>query len=73
MFNLFRSPVEKSSLSAWSKLTDDIEKVAILAMPVILYGKHSLAFKGMNIAFLLIITYVFLAMGREFRKLSEGR
>lgn len=73
MFNLFRSPVEKSSLSAWSKLTDDIAKVAILAMPVILYSEHSLAFKGMNIAFLLIITYVFLAMGREFRKLSEGR
>ncbi len=36
MFNLFRSPIEKSSLSAWSKLTDDIAKVAILAMPVIL-------------------------------------
>ncbi|MCQ9120208.1 hypothetical protein [Rodentibacter pneumotropicus] len=73
MFNLFHSPIEKSSLSAWSKLTDDIAKVAILAMPVILYSEHSLAFKGMNIAFLLIIAYVFLAVGRFFRQLSEER
>ncbi|NBH75913.1 hypothetical protein [Rodentibacter pneumotropicus] len=71
MFNLFRSPIEKSSLSAWSKLTDDIAKVAILAMPVILYGGNSLAFKGANIAFLLIIAYIFLVMGRFFRQLSE--
>lgn len=73
MFNLFRSPIEKSSLSAWSKLTDDIAKVAILAMPVILYGKHSLAFKGMNIAFLLVVTYLGLALGRVFRQLSEEK
>ncbi|OOF87657.1 hypothetical protein BKG94_08835 [Rodentibacter ratti] len=73
MFNLFRSPVEKSSLSAWSKLTDDIAKVAILAMPVILYSEHSLAFKGMNIAFLLIIAYIFLVTGRFFRQLSEEK
>ncbi|OOF65105.1 hypothetical protein [Rodentibacter sp. Ppn85] len=73
MFNLFRVPIEKSSLSAWSKLTDNIAKVAILAMPVILYGEHSLVFKGMNISFLCIIAYVFLAMGRVFRKLSEDK
>lgn len=73
MFNLFRSPVEKSSLSAWSKLTDDIAKVAILAMPVILYGEYSLAFKGANTALLLIITYFCLVIGRELRRLSEEK
>ncbi|OOF53847.1 hypothetical protein BKK56_10590 [Rodentibacter genomosp. 2] len=73
MFNLFQSPIEKSSLGAWSKLTDDIAKVAILAMPVILYGEHSLAFKGMNIGFLVIIAYFCLVMGRVFRQLSEDK
>ncbi|AOF53238.1 hypothetical protein BKG91_06585 [Rodentibacter caecimuris] len=73
MFNLFQSPIEKSSLSAWSKLTDDIAKVAILAMPVILYSEHSLAFKGMNIAFLIAIAYFCLVIGRFFRQLSEDR
>ncbi|MCX2962090.1 hypothetical protein [Rodentibacter caecimuris] len=73
MFNLFQSPIEKSSLEAWSKLTDDIAKVAILAMPVILYGENSLAFKGANIAFLLIIAYIFLVIGQFFRQLSEER
>ncbi|TGY46562.1 hypothetical protein E5343_12270 [Rodentibacter caecimuris] len=73
MFNLFQSPIEKSSLEAWSKLTDDIAKVAILAMPVILYGENSLAFKGANISFLLIIAYIFLVIGQFFRQLSEER
>lgn len=73
MFNLFRLPIEKSSLSAWSKLTDDIAKVAILAMPVILYGNYSLAFKGLNISFLVVIAYFCLMMGRFFRQLSEKK
>ncbi|OOF48737.1 hypothetical protein BKK54_10270 [Rodentibacter genomosp. 1] len=73
MFNLFRSTIEKSSLSAWSKLTDDIAKVVILAMPVILCDENSLSFKGVNIAFLLIITYFCLVMGRELRRLSEDK
>ena len=39
MLNLFKLPIEKSSLEAWSKLSDDVAKVDILAMPVILYGE----------------------------------
>ena len=32
MLNLFKLPIEKSSLEAWSKLSDDVAKVDILAM-----------------------------------------
>ena len=73
MLNLFKLPIEESSLEAWSKLSDDVAKVAILAMPVILYGEQSLFLKGLNISFLLIIAYVCLVMGRKFRQLVEGK
>lgn len=73
MLNLFKLPIEKSSLEAWSKLSDDVAKVAILAMPVILYGEQSLFLKGLNISFLLIIAYVCLVMGRKFCQLVEGK
>ena len=73
MLNLFKLPIEKSSLEAWSKLSDDVAKVAILAMPVILYGEQQLFLKGLNISFLLIIAYVCLVMGRKFRQLVEGK
>lgn len=51
MLNLFKLPIEKSSLEVWSKLSDDVAKVAILAMPVILYGEQPLFLKGLNISF----------------------
>ena len=67
MLNLFKLPIEKSSLEAWSKLSDDVAKV------VILYGEQPLFLKGLNISFLLIITYVCLVMGHKFRQLVEGK
>ena len=73
MLNLFKLPIEKSSLEAWSKLSDDVAKVAILAMPVILQGEQPLFLKGLNISFLLIIAYACLVMGRKFRQLVEGK
>ena len=73
MLNLFKLPIEKSSLEAWSKLSDDVAKVAILARPVILYGEQPLFLKGLNISFLLIIAYACLVMGCKFRQLVEGK
>ena len=73
MLNLFKLPIEKSSLEAWSKLSDDVAKVAILAMPVRLYGEQPLFLKGLNISFLLIIAYACLVMGLKFRQLVEGK
>ncbi|WP_208607790.1 hypothetical protein [Rodentibacter myodis] len=48
-------------------------KVAIPGMPVILYGEQFPSFKVLNIGALLVIVYVFLAMGRIFRQLSEKK
>ena len=73
MLNLFKLPIGKSSLEAWSKLSDDVAKVAILAMPVILYGEQPLFLKGLNISFWLIIAYACLVMGRKFHQLVEGK
>ena len=58
MLNLFKLPIEKSSLEAWSKLSDDVSKVAILAMPVILYGEQPLFLKGLNISCSLLLMFV---------------
>ena len=73
MFNLFKLPIEKSSLEAWSKLSDDVAKVAILAVPVILYGQQTVSLKGLNIGSLLVVAYFCLAVGRIFRRLSENK
>ncbi|MDP8033579.1 hypothetical protein QJU43_04680 [Pasteurella atlantica] len=68
MWNLFKKPIEKSSFEAWSKMSDDIAKVAILAIPVIIYGAGTILSKTMDILLLLSLIYIFLAMGRIFRK-----
>lgn len=73
MFNLFKLPIERTSLEAWAKLSDDVAKVAILAMPVILYGEQVAFLKGLNIGSLLVIAYFCLAVGRIFRQLSEKK
>lgn len=73
MFNLFKLPIEKGSLEAWSKLSDDVAKVAILAVPVILYGEKTPAFKGLNIGILIVIIYFFLTIGRVLRQFSEEK
>lgn len=71
MWNLFKTPIEKSSFEAWSKLTDDIAKVAILAIPVILYGNDANYTKGFNITMLILFTYFFLNCGRQLRRKLE--
>ena len=73
MFNLFRQPIEKTSLEAWAKLADDVAKVAILAIPVTLYGNYTWCFKMANCISLVITTYVFLITGRIFRRKVEGK
>lgn len=71
MWNLFKSPIEKSSYESWSKLSDDIAKVAILAVPVILYGNDDASTKAFNISMLSLFTYFFLSCGRQLRRKLE--
>lgn len=71
MINLFKRPIEKSSFESWAKMADDIAKVAILAIPVILYGKDPISIKIINTALLATAVYLFLVGGRTFRQKAE--
>lgn len=68
MWNLFKKPIEKSSFESWAKISDDIAKVAILAIPVVIYGTNKILSKTIDLLLLISLIYIFLAMGRIFRK-----
>lgn len=68
MLRLFKPPFEVSTLEAWSKMSDDIAKVAILAIPVMLYSNYTLGFRIFNIIMLIVIILTFLTMGRFLRQ-----
>lgn len=72
MFNLIKSPIENDTLSAWAKITDDIAKIAFLAIPAIIYGEYSILFKTMNVIALSIGSYLFLLVGRMLRQQNGG-
>ncbi|ATW42506.1 hypothetical protein Q7469_03310 [Glaesserella parasuis] len=72
MLNIFTKPFEQETLDDWAKLSVDIAKVAILAIPVILYGKDILLIKFINIFLLSCGIYSALIAGRKLRKMKEG-
>ncbi|WP_439257323.1 hypothetical protein [Lonepinella sp. BR2271] len=71
MFNLFRQPYENDTLNDWAKLSVDIAKVAILAVPVMLYGDMSMLGKIGNSILLSAGAYLGLYMGRRFHQQKE--
>lgn len=71
--HLLKYPVEKSSFSSWAKISDDVAKVAILAIPVMLYSDNTLPIKLMNIGLLLISIFIFLSGGRTFRQYEQEK
>lgn len=71
MFNITKRPFEKETLDDWAKLSVDVAKVAILAIPVILYGKDPIIIKVLNTVLLGIGVYGGLFAGRKFRKMKE--
>lgn len=71
MWNITKRPFEKETLDDWAKLSVDIAKVAILAIPVILYGKDPIIIKLVNSALLGLGVYGGLFAGRKFRKMKE--
>lgn len=70
MWNITKHTTEKT-LDDWAKLSVDVAKVAILAIPVILYGKDPIIIKIIN-AVLLGRVYGGLFAGRKFRKMKKG-
>lgn len=73
MLNLFKRPFEKDTLDDWGKLSIDIAKVAILGMPVVLYGESDFLIKIVNVLSLAGGTYSSLVVGRKFRAMKEEK
>ncbi|WP_439257607.1 hypothetical protein [Lonepinella sp. BR2271] len=71
MLNLFDKPYEKETLEDWAKLSIDIARVAILAVPVILYREDPMNIKIFNSIVLGVAFYVGLYSGRKFRKMTK--
>lgn len=69
--NLFKRPIELSTLESWSKFCDDVGKVAFIAIPPMIYSNYSLGMKSLNIALLLIVSYLFLLLGRFLRQFID--
>lgn len=72
--NIFDQPVEKETLEEWAKMMLDIAKVAILAIPAIIYKENSLAMKVFSGTALIFVSYVSLIVHRRLPKLvKEGK
>lgn len=67
MINLFKRPIESETLDAWAKTTGDIAKVAILSIPVMLYGNETIQIKIVNSLLLVIGSYFALLISRHLR------
>ena len=61
--NLFKRPIELSTLESWSKFCDDVGKVAFVAIALMIYSDYVLFIKIGNISALVAITYGFLLTG----------
>lgn len=71
MINLLKPPFEQETLDVWAKLSDDIAKVALLAIPVIPYANNTLVLKIINILLLILVVYLSLLFGRIFRQMKQ--
>lgn len=69
--NLFKRPIEISTLESWSKFCDDVGKVAFVVVPAMLYSNYELWIKISSIIGLFIATYFCLVIGRNIRQFIE--
>lgn len=73
MWNLAKPPIDNETLDEWTRLSTDIAKVAILAIPVMLYSDSSVAMKLFNFIFLAFGAYFSLYLGRLFKRMKTRR
>lgn len=71
MLNIFKHPLNKESVDSWCKILDDIAKVAILAIPVVLYSGNEISYKFTNSIFLVISAYCCLMGANIMRRNKE--
>lgn len=73
MWNLFRRPIEKSSFDSWAKISDDVAKVAMIALPTALLSNVLLETKVAYLMSLIVLIYLLLTTGRILRKKAEEK
>lgn len=71
MPNPFKRPLNRDSLESWCKILDDIAKVAVLAIPVVLYGQNGIWYKAANGIFLGISAY-FCLFSADFLRRNKA-
>lgn len=71
--NLFKIPVGHSTIDSWAKILDDISKVSLLSLPVIIFGKSELLDKIFALPTILLVIYFSLCLSRNFRDYLEKR
>lgn len=71
MLALFKRPFHKESLDSWSKNLDDIARVAILAVPVVIYSNDAIVYKVFNIIFLAVFAFCSVSCADFIRKKRE--
>ncbi|MGV6989612.1 hypothetical protein ACWA5Z_12110 [Testudinibacter sp. P80/BLE/0925] len=69
---LLKRPIKKETSDSWAKNLEDLAKVALLAIPVVLYGQYSWWFKSINLVLLSFATYGILLCGKELRKYQDS-
>ena len=72
MLNMFKRPLNKESLDSWCKILDDVAKVAILAISVVLYGQNEIVYKVANGIFLFISAYFCLFSADFLRRNKDN-
>ncbi|MGR6981959.1 hypothetical protein ACUHGC_11470 [Testudinibacter sp. P27/CKL/0425] len=65
--NVLKRPIGKTTLDGWATMADDIAKVAILAIPIILYENNPLPIKAGISVFLITSVYTFLFVGKAIK------
>lgn len=71
MLNLFRRPIETETVDAWAKWLEDLAKVAVVALPVVIFGQYSVEFKIINSLLLAFSTYSFMLIAKLIRKYKQ--
>lgn len=70
LLNIFRRPINKDILDDWAKLTLDCAKVAVLAIPVLLYGNETFLNKVIYSIVLALLSYFLLFISRMCRDIK---
>lgn len=68
MLNIFQRPIEPETVDSWAKWLEDLAKVAVVAIPVVVYGDYGTTFKIMNTLLLTLSSYSFMLVAKLIRQ-----